>query len=54
VLILPMPGLLELLVKASAEVRPLGRVPFLDTETGQPSPHPQSVCAFILRGEESE
>ena len=49
VLIVPMQDLLNKLIEASAEVRPLGRVPFRDTQTGQPCPHPLTCSAFILR-----
>lgn len=50
VLILPVPSLLGLLFEAGAEIRPVGRVKWVETEDGSEMPNP-SVCAvFILRG----
>jgi hypothetical protein len=49
VLILPVPDYVTTLLKAGAEIRPLGRVPFLEAETGEPAPHPPNVAVFVLR-----
>jgi hypothetical protein len=50
VLILPVPEMVNLLIAAGAEMRPAGRVPFLDATTGAACPHPSNCALFILRG----
>jgi hypothetical protein len=50
VLIVPVPELLNMLFSAEAEARPLGRVRFLDTQSGEPCDHPFPCTGFILRG----
>ena len=50
VLTLPVQSYVMLLAAAGAEIRPLGRVKWLEVETGKPMPGPSPICAFILRG----
>jgi hypothetical protein len=50
VLIIPTVEAVDLLVTAGAEIRPLGRVPFLDADTGEEWRNPVVVTCFILRG----
>lgn len=50
VFIVPVPELLNLLIAAGAEIRPVGRMPFLDIETGKPCPRPLTCSLFVLRG----
>lgn len=49
VLILPVYAHVSLLLEAGAEVRSMGRFPFLDVETRKPSSHPHNAALFILR-----
>jgi len=49
VLTLPCPDYICMLTAAGAEIKPLGRVGWLDIETKEPSPHPPTAAAFILR-----
>ena len=49
-LLLPTDSIVNLLLEAGAELRPMGRIPFLDVDTGEPNPAPSCVTAFILRG----
>ena len=50
VLVLPVMNVLNLLLKANAEMRPLNRVSWLATEDLTPSKSPPHVTCFILRG----
>ena len=50
VLLLPTQSYVNMLLEAGAELRPLGRVRWLDAETGEPCPSPSPITAFILRG----
>jgi hypothetical protein len=50
VLVLPVRSYVNLLLTAGAELRPLGRVPWLEVETNEPMPGPTPICCFILRG----
>lgn len=50
VLVLPVQSYVMLLAAAGAEIRSLGRVRWLDTETREPCSSPSPICAFILRG----
>lgn len=50
VLVMPVHSYLNMLVTAGAEIRPLGRVAWLDAETREPWSNPQHVAAFVLRG----
>ena len=52
VLVLPVQSYVMLLAKAGAEIRSLGRVRWLEVETGEPFKGPSPICAFILRGKE--
>ena len=49
VLVLPTTDVVNLLAEAGAEMRALGRVPWLHRETGEPWKSPGAVTAFILR-----
>ena len=40
-----------LLAAAGAEIRSLGRVRWLEVETGEPMKGQSPICAFILKGE---
>lgn len=50
VLTLPVMYYVHLLIEAGAEIRPLGRVAWLDVETKEPMKSPFPAAAFILRG----
>jgi hypothetical protein len=48
---LPVYDYVALLLQAGAEIRPVGRMPFLDIDgSGRTAPHPPSLALFILRG----
>ena len=49
VLVLPVQSYVMLLAAAGAEIRSVGRVRWLEVETGEPMPGPSPLCAFILR-----
>lgn len=50
VLTLPVQSYVMHLAAAGAEIRSLGRVRWLDTETGKPMPGPSPICSFYLPG----
>jgi len=50
VLVLPVQSYVMLLAAAGAEIRSLGRVRWLEVETGEPMKGPSPICAFILKG----
>jgi len=50
VLVLPVQSYVMHLAAAGAEIRSLGRVRWLEAESGEPMPGPSPICAFILRG----
>jgi len=50
VIVIPTMAFINMLLEAGAECRSMGRVPWLDCESGQPWPSPTSITAFILRG----
>jgi hypothetical protein len=50
VLVLPMPELLDLLLKAGAEIRRIGRLPWIDPESGARCKNPACCAMFVLRG----
>lgn len=50
VLTIPTQSYVNLLIEAGAEMRSLGRVKWLETDTGEPMPGPSPITAFILRG----
>lgn len=52
VLAIPTQSYVNLLLDAGAEVRPLGRVRWLNTETKVPCKDPSPITCFILRGEQ--
>lgn len=54
VVVLPVHDYVTILLKAGAEIRPLGRTGFLDIETGEPAPHPSNTCLFVLRGKRAK
>ena len=49
VLVLPVPSYVMHLEAAGAEIRSMGRVRWLDTETREPMKGPSPICAFILK-----
>ena len=49
-LVIPTREVFNLLIEAGAEVRSLGRVPWLDTATRKPAPKPGCVSLFVLHG----
>jgi hypothetical protein len=49
VLILPMPSMLDMLLRAGAEIRAAGRVPWLEVETGERYKKSAFSTIFILR-----
>lgn len=52
VLILPVQSYVNMLIEAKAEMRPVGRLRWIDAITNKPFPSPTTVCLFILRGKE--
>lgn len=50
VLTLPVMYYVHMLLEAGAEVRPIGRVPWLDVDTKEPMKSPFPCGCFILRG----
>jgi hypothetical protein len=50
VLILPVISLLNMLFDAKAEIRPAGRVRWVNAETGERWKNPSNCTIFILRG----
>jgi len=53
VLVLPVQSYVMLLAQAGAEVRSLGRVKWLEADTGEPMKGPSPICAFILNPKEA-
>ena len=49
VLILPVQSYVNLLLEAGAELRPCGRVKWIDANTGKPYPTPSNNALFILK-----
>ena len=49
VLLLPVQSYVMHLAAAGAEVVSMGRVKWLDVDTGEPMKSPSPICAFILR-----
>ncbi len=49
VLVLPVQSYVMHLAAAGAEIRSLGRVKWLDTETREPMTSPSPICAFVLK-----
>jgi len=50
VLILPVQSYVNMIVEAGGEIRPCGRVKWIDAITGKTDPHPSTNCIFILKG----
>ena len=50
VLVLPVQSYVMLLAQAGAEIQSLGRVKWLEVDSGEPMKGPSPICAFILRG----
>jgi hypothetical protein len=50
VIVIPTMSFINMLLEAGAEARSMGRVPWLDAETGEPWKSPSCITAFILRG----
>jgi hypothetical protein len=53
VIVLPTASYVNLLLEAGAEIRPLGRVRWLHTETRKPMKNPSQITCFVLRGDRS-
>lgn len=51
VILLPVQSYVMHLAAAGAEIIPMGRVKWLEVDTGEPMKGPSPICAFILRGE---
>jgi len=49
VLILPVQSYVNLLIEAGAEIRPAGRVRWINANTQKPDPGPSTCCLFVLR-----
>jgi hypothetical protein len=49
VIVLPVFEYVTRLLEAGAEIRPLGRVPFLDVDSRRAASHPPNIAVFILR-----
>lgn len=54
VLILPVNSFINMLLEANAEMRPIGRVKWIDARTKEPMPNPSTNALFILRGLKSK
>jgi hypothetical protein len=54
ILTLPTQSYVNLLLEAGAEVRSLGRVRWLEAESGEPVKSPSPITCFILRGKDEE
>jgi hypothetical protein len=50
VLILPVQSYVNMLLQAGAELRPVGRVAWIEADTGKKWPKPSNNALFILRG----
>jgi hypothetical protein len=50
VIVIPTMAFINMLLEAGAEARSMGRVHWLDAETGEAWPRPSAVTAFVLRG----
>jgi hypothetical protein len=50
VIIAPVQSYVNMLLEAGAELRPVGRVRWLEADTGQPCKSPSTNALFILRG----
>ena len=50
VILIPTQSYVNLLLDAGAELRSMGRVRWLDTETKEPWKSPVAITAFVLRG----
>jgi DNA N-6-adenine-methyltransferase (Dam) len=52
IMVAPIFNYIDILMRAGAELRPWGRVPWLDAITGEPHPSPPFIGCFILRGKQ--
>ncbi len=50
IIVLSTMSFINLLLEAGAELRPMGRIPWIETMTGRPCKNSSCVTAFILRG----
>jgi hypothetical protein len=50
IIVIPTMAFINMLLEAGAELRSMGRVSWLDCESGKPWPSPTSITAFVLRG----
>ncbi len=49
VLLLPVQSYTNLLIEAGAEMRSMGRVRWIEANSGEPCKQPSPICAFILK-----
>ena len=49
VLVLPVQSYVMLLAEAGAEIRSMGRIRWLEVESGEPCKSPSPICAFVLK-----
>jgi hypothetical protein len=49
VLVLPIFDYVTRLLEAGAEIRPLGRIPFLEVDSRRAASHPPNIACFVLR-----
>lgn len=54
VIIAPVQSYVNMLLEAGAELRPVGRVKWIDAISGKPDPNPSTNVLFILRGKKVE
>ena len=50
IFMLPVRLYVDLLLRAGAELRPMGRIKWLEVKTKEPQKAPVPICCFILRG----
>ncbi len=50
VLLLPVQSYVNILLEAGAELRSMGRVRWIEAESGEECKSPSPICCFILRG----
>lgn len=51
VILIPTQSYVNLLLEAGAELRSMGRVKWIEVETGQPCKGPSPITCFVLKGE---
>ncbi len=50
VIVIPTQSYVNILIEAGAEIRSMGRVPWLEVDTKEPWKSPVAISAFVLRG----